>query len=278
MKSIFPQALASVFLDYRSLRGLFCALFLSCALAYTSPAQTPAQTTAPKPPLHIAAAADLQPVFPELARQYETQTGVPLIPSFGSSATLTQQIQNGSPADLFLSADCAHPQQLTDAKLTLEPQPVLYARGILVLWARHDSPAQPLSLASLTSSRTTRIALANDQHAPYGQAATAELRALKLYDQLAPKLVTGENILQTAQFAQTGNADAAFLSLTLADSPLYGQTGSYIPLPALYPPIRQCGVALRRGSNHAAAEAFLHWLVSPPIQHQLPQFGLTPAR
>ena len=90
----------------------------------------------------------------------------------------------------FLSADCSHPQQLADAHLASGP-PTQYATGVLVLWARKDSAAQPLSLGSLTSARVARIAVANDLHAPYGQAATAELRALNLQQALAPKLVTG---------------------------------------------------------------------------------------
>ncbi len=227
--------------------------------------------------LHLAAAADLRPVLPTLLAQYQAKTGVRLVPSFGSSATLTEQIRNGAPDDLFLSADCAHPQQLVDAGLSADPRPILYAQGILVLWARRDSPAQPLSLASLTMPQVTRIAVANDLHAPYGQAATAALHALKLEDKLAGKLVKGEDIAQTAEFALTGNAQAAFISLTLASSAPYAAAGSYIPLPAVYPPIRQCGVVLRRGANVPAGEAFLRWLTSPEMQMQLPGFGLEPA-
>ena len=264
-------------LDYRSPRLLraFASLLCGCAaLATGSVAQAPANSHE----LHIAAAADLQPVLPALATQYQAKTGIQVIPSFGSSATLAEQIQNGSPADLFLSADCAHPQQLADAKLTVDAQPTVYARGVLVVWARRDSPAQPLSLGSLTSSRVTRIAVANDRHAPYGMAATAAIQALKLQDQLAGKLVVGENIAQTAEFALTGNAQAAFISLTLASSPKYREAGSFIRLPVAYPPIHQCGVALRAGSDHEAAEAFLHWLTSDAIQTELPKFGLDPAR
>ena len=227
--------------------------------------------------LHVAAAADLQPVLPILAGQFEAKTGIRIVPSFGSSATLTQQLENGSPADLFLSADCLHPQQLTDSKLTTG-QPTLYARGVLVLWARHDSVAQPLSIDSLTSSRVRRIAVANDLHAPYGQAATAAIRSLHLQSQIASKLVIGENVMQTAQFAETGNAEAAFISLTIASSPHFVQTGTFVRVPAGYPPIRQCAVALAHGPNHAAADQFLRWIASAPIQSELPQYGLDPAR
>ncbi len=217
-------------------------------------------------------------MLPALAAAFEQQTRIHVTSTFGSSATLTQQISNGAPVDLFLSADCSHPQQLADAHLTATPRPTPYATGVLVLWARKDSPAQPLSLGSLTSPRVSRIAVANDRHAPYGQAATAELQALKLLPELRPKLVVGENILQTAQFADTGNAQAALISLTIASSPHFRETGSFLPLPPNYPPIRQCGIVLNGARNATAATAFLHWLTSPGTQSRLPQLGLHPAQ
>ncbi len=273
MKSILLSLAPCVPLAYRkAFRLSLCGYLLALPLLHA-----PARAQAPRE-LHIVAAADLQPVLPTLANEFEGKTGVRITASFGSSATLTQQIQNGAPADLFLSADCAHPQQLADAHLTANPQPVLYATGVLVLWARKDSPAQPLSLSALTGSKVTRIAVANDLHAPYGQAATAELRALKLEQILAPKLVRGENILQTAQFADTGNAQAAFISLTIASSPHFRETGSFIQLPRKYPPIRQCGVALHKAKNLEAAQQFLGWLTGPEIQGRLPQFGLEAAK
>lgn len=233
---------------------------------------------APSGELHVAAAADLQPVLPALAAAFQQQSGIHLTSTFGSSATLTQQITNGAPADVFLSADCSHPQQLVDAHLAADPHPLQYATGVLVLWARKDSPAQPLSLASLTSPKVSRIAVANDRHAPYGQAAIAELKALHLLPALNPKLVVGENIMQTAQFADTGNAQAALISLTIASSPHFHDTGTFISLPRNYPPIRQCGITLRDASARSAGQRFLQWLTSPSTQKRLPELGLNPAR
>jgi molybdate transport system substrate-binding protein len=225
--------------------------------------------------LHVAAAADLQPVLPTLAAQYEHQTGVKIIASFGSSATLAQQITNGDPQDVFLSADTAQPQKLVTANLAMGL--VTYARGVLVLWARTDSPAQPIAIASLVSDKVSRIAVANDLHAPYGLAATSALKALSLYDRVKSKLVVGENIGQTAQFALTGNAQAALISLTIASSKPYREAGSFIPIPKVYPEIRQSGVVLTASKNQVAAKAFLQWLTSAPIQKSLTTFGLDPA-
>ncbi|MGI4826827.1 MAG: molybdate ABC transporter substrate-binding protein [Janthinobacterium lividum] len=257
---------------------LLTPIFAPILVPVLVPSRAAAQSTPSPRDLHIAAAADLQPVLPTLALDYEKQTGVHIVPSFGSSATLTQQLQNGAPQDLFLSADCVHPQQLADGRLTADPQPTLYARGVLVLWARKDSPAQPLSLTSLSSPRVAHVAVANDLHAPYGQAATAAIHALHLQNSLAGKLVTGENIMQTAQFAQTGNAQAAFISLTIASSPQFRDTGTFIRLPLVYPEIRQCGVALAHAPHVTEAQAFLRWLTSAAVQNRLSSFGLDPAR
>lgn len=232
--------------------------------------------------LHIAAAADLQPVLPALAAAYEHTTGVTVALSFGSSATLAQQLLNGDPQDVFLSADLVHPQQLIAAHIATgmdaTQAPTRYARGVLVLWARKDSPAQPLTLDSLTSPRVTRIAVANGLHAPYGLAATAALASLHLSDKVAPRLVVAENVAQTAQFAESGNAQAALISLTLASSPHLRELGTFVRLPpGSYPEIRQGAVILTASKNHAAAQDFLRWLTSPAIQQTLPGFGLDPA-
>src|SRR6202044_3488667 len=121
--------------------------------------------------LHVAAAADLQPVMPVLAQAYEHATGVKLVVSFGSSATLAEQILNGAPMDIFLGADFVYPEKVVAAGLADATSPTPYARGTLVLWARKDSPLQPISMEKLTDPRVKTIAIANEAHAPYGRAA-----------------------------------------------------------------------------------------------------------
>ena len=228
--------------------------------------------------LHIAAASDLQPVLPTLAAQYEQATGVKIIPSFGSSATLAQQITNGDPQDLFLSADYVHPEQLVAAELTTAHAPTPYARGVLVLWARKDSPAQPLTLNVLSSPKVQKIAVANSQHAPYGFAAEKALASLRLTNTVSAKLVVAENIAQTAQFAESGNAQVGIISLTLASSPHFRELGTFVRFPPhSYPPIRQCAVILKSSKNQQEAQKFLDWLTSSKIQESLTKFGLDPA-
>jgi molybdate transport system substrate-binding protein len=228
--------------------------------------------------LRVAAASDLTPIMPALAAAYAQATGIKLVASFGSSATLAQQIENGLPVDVFLSADKAHPQQLVAAGRAIGPAPVPYASGVLVLWARKDSPAQPLNLASLLKPAVQRIAIANPLHAPYGVAAMQALDALHLTEALKPKLVVGENIAQTAQFAQSGAAQAALISKTIASSPQFLREGSFVTLPGVYAPIVQCAVVVKGARHEADAIAFLQWLTSDKVQATLPSLGLEPAR
>jgi len=231
------------------------------------------------PQLQVACAADLQPVMPTLAAAYEHATGVHLVTAFGSSATLAQQLANGAPQGVFLSADTVHPQQLIDNGIALGPKPTPYARGVLVLWARNDSPLQPISLDTLKNPLLTRLAIANPAHAPYGLAAQQALQHLGLNAQLRPKLAIAENIAQTAQFAESGNAQAGLISLTIASSEHFRSIGSFIRIPTdVYPPIQQAGVILKASHQQKLAQDFLNWLTSPAIQQQLKSFGLDPAK
>jgi molybdate transport system substrate-binding protein len=234
-------------------------------------------------PLRIAAAADLEPVLPPILEQFQQATGIHAEATYQASAMLTTQIQNGAPFDLFLSADLGYPKRLIDAGLadaagTADSStPVTYAKGTLVLWARKDSALPAPSLDLLRSPDLKRLAVANPERAPYGRAAVAALTGLKLYDALKPRLVTAENIAQTAQFVDSGNADAGLISLTSALTPRLAASGTYFVIPRnLYPPIEQGAVIVSKTTQRDQAHKLLDYLLSPPIQAQLAKSGLTP--
>ena len=227
--------------------------------------------------LHVAAAADLTPVMPALAAAYEKETGTKLEVSFGSSSVLATQIINGAPMDVFMGADFTFPEKVIAANLAEEKLPVPYAKGTLVLWSRRNLAA-PLSMELMSDPRVTKIAIADQFHAPYGRAAYEELTALKLYDKLKPKLVVGENIGQTAEFVESGNAQMGLISLTLAMSDKLKADGQFVRLPAMYAEIQQCAVVIKASKNLDEAKAFLDWLRGPRVQAALGQFGLEPVR
>jgi molybdate transport system substrate-binding protein len=224
--------------------------------------------------LRVAAAADLQPVLPALIEQFEKESHKKVEASYASSATLATQILSGGPFGLFLSADLSFPQKVIGAGLADSGEPIPYARGTLVLWARNDSPAQPLSVDSLRSPSLRTVAVANAEHAPYGRAAKAAIEKLGLTDALKGKLVVAENIAQTAQYADSGNADAGLISLTSALTPRLSSDGKYIEMPeGSYPPILQ-GAVVIKGSAAGEAHQFLDFLLSSPIRKQLTERGL----
>jgi molybdate transport system substrate-binding protein len=226
---------------------------------------------------HVLAAADLQPVLPALAEAFEHASGIKLVMSFGSSATLATQILNGDPADLFLAADASFPEKIVAASLADTAEPIPYARGTLVLWARKDSRLQPLTQNTLRDGKFVSLAIANPDHAPYGRAAVAALTDMKLYDAVKPKIVQAENIAQTAQFVESGNAQLGLISLTSASTLHMMEIGAFVRVPReAYPEIRQCAVVMKKAQHRDDAHAFLDWLRSPAIQQSLPRYGLDP--
>jgi molybdate transport system substrate-binding protein len=229
--------------------------------------------------LRVAAAADLQPVMPVLAQAYEHATGVKLVVSFGSSATLAMQIIEGAPIDIFLGADFVNPEKIVAAGLADGTAPTAYAKGTLVLWTRKDSGLLPLSMERLTDPRVKTIAIANELHAPYGRAAADALRKMKLYDKVSPHFVVGENIAQTAQFVESGNAQLGLISLTTANTAHFREIGTYVLVPtSQYPEIRQCAIVMKNSDRKAEAHAFLDWLLSPAVQDNWPKLGLAAVR
>ncbi len=234
--------------------------------------------------LRVAAAADLQPVLPPIFAEFQRSTGIAAEATYRASATLTTQIENGAPFDVFFSANMDYPQRLIADGLAegvgegKASVPILYARGTLVLWTRKDTNLPPPSLELLRDPALKTLAIANPQRAPYGKAAVAALQKFGLYDSLKPRLVTAENIAQAAQFVDSGNADAGLISMTAAMTPRLASAGSYFVIPRdLYPPIEQGAVILSKSSQRAAAKKLLDYLMSPPVQEELRTRGLTPA-
>ena len=116
-----------------------------------------------------------------------------------------------------------------------------------------------------------KIAIANPASAPYGGAAIETLKSLKLFDDLSPRLVQGASIAQTFQFAQTGNAELAFVALSQV---ITRSDGSRWLVPAsLHKPILQDAVLLKTGAQKEAARAFLAFLRGPQARAIIERHG-----
>ena len=256
----------------RQRRFVFClpfALGLTSALK-AARAQPAAKTTV----LTIAAASDLRFALDELLQTFRAaRPGVQVDVVYGSSGKLSTQVRNGAPFDIFFSADRAYAQELEAAGFTAGA-PRLYAIGRLVAWSA-DATLGRLSLDDLVRHPgVKRFAIANPEHAPYGQRAVEALRTRGLYEAVAPKLVLGDNINQAAQFVQTGAAQAGIVAYSLVLSKSLAGQGAWTLLPqAWHTPLEQAFVVTKRAATLPLAADFVRHLDLPASQALLQRYG-----
>ncbi len=227
----------------------------------------------------VAAAASVRAPLDEIAAAFRSANpGADVRVSYGASGSLVAQIVNGAPFDLFFSADESYPRRLVEAKVA--DGVTRYATGRLVLWIALDRPLSPdAGLQVLRDPRLKRIAIANPAHAPYGRAAEESLRAAGLLREVEPRLVRGEDVAQAAQFAESGNADAALIALSIAISPRLARAGRYALVPAsLHAPLDHAAVITQHGRGNAAAAAFLRFALGPEGRAILERWGLEAPR
>lgn len=212
--------------------------------------------------LIVAAASDLAPLTSALQR------GFPNVRfTLASSGSLAQQIENGAPFDVFLSANDQYVKQLAASGKIDASTVVIYATGRIALWSQSGAAH---TLDDLKNPQMKHIAIANPEHAPYGTAAKAALEKSGVWSAIEAKIVYGENVRQALQFAESGNADAVITSWTL----LLGR-GTLVPT-NLYPPIRQSGGVVKSSANAAAAGRFLKFLTGAQGRRILEGGGLFP--
>jgi len=225
--------------------------------------------------LLVAAAADLNQVLPVVAERFQRDSNIQVKLSFGSSGNFFAQIQNGAPFDVFFSADVDFPKRLEAAGLAETGSLYEYAVGKIVLWVPNDSHLNVnQGVSILVEPNVRKIAIANPVHAPYVKAAMASLQHDHLYEQVKDKLVLGDNISQTFELVQTGNADVGIVALSLAMAPKAKDTGRFFVIPTtLYPPIRQGVIVLRSSEHKDVANAFIAYLKRPETITLLKQYG-----
>jgi molybdate transport system substrate-binding protein len=252
--------------------------FIAVTLAVTAcgpaaPSSVAPGTSAPREgELIVFAASDLQFALAEVSNAFAVAGHPKPTLSFGSTGTLSQQIENGAPADVFFAADETYVIGLEEKGLLLTGTRQLYAIGRIVLVERAGLPPVT-ALADLARSEVGRIAIANPDHAPYGRAARDAMMRVGLWSALQPRLVLGENVSQTFQFVRTGNADAGVVALSLA----VGTPGTrYTVIDAsLHEPIAQAAGVLARTRQSPAAREFLAFVNGPTGRPIMRKYGFT---
>ena len=161
---------------------------------------------------NVAVAANFTEAAEEIAQAFKEKTGHEAILSFGSTGQFYTQITQDAPFEVFLAADDERPKKAVDEGFAVPGSQFTYAIGKLVLWSKDPDLVQ--GEATLKNGDFTKLAIANPVTAPYGAAAVQTMKALGVYDQLEPKIVQGNNISQTFQFVETGNAELGFIALS----------------------------------------------------------------
>ena len=167
----------------------------------------------------MAAASDLQGVLPNLAERFTAATGITITPVVGASGQLAEQIRQGAPFDVFLSANIAYVRKLASEGHITADSVRVYAQGRLVLVVNRQSNVTVKALADLTGPEVKHIAIANPDVAPYGLAARQTLEKSGLWDSLKPKVVQAETVRQAMQFVQSGNAEVGLVAHSVAEDP-----------------------------------------------------------
>jgi molybdate transport system substrate-binding protein len=220
--------------------------------------------------VRIAAASDLTKAFTELAKEFETRTGIDAKLTFGSSGLLSTQIVEGAPFFLFAAANKDFVTKVVAAGKCDGTTAKLYARGRIVVWTGKDV-IPPVKLGDLADPRFKRIAIANPEHAPYGMAAKQALQKVGLWSTLESRLVYAENISATMQYARNGDAEASIVALSLA---VVSDGGAYLPIdPNLHEPLDQQLVVCGNGPEADAARQFADFVASREGREVMTRYG-----
>jgi molybdate transport system substrate-binding protein len=257
-----------------------CVLAGLAALAWFWPAGWPRGTQPVSNEVRVAAAADLKFALDDVIAAFrERHPDITVQVRPGATGNLFAMLANRGPFDLFLAADIEYPRKLIEQGLADHNREFHYGVGHLVVWLPKSSPleVEKTGIKTLLDPRVRKIAIANEQHAPYGRAAVAALKSLGVYEQVEHKLVRGENVAQAAQFVQSGSADIGVIPLSLALAPVMRDQGRYQEVPRdAYPRLLQGGVILSWAQDRQAAERFRDFLLGPEGQAILKRYGFAP--
>jgi len=240
-------------------------LLISIGLSFT-------QITADE--IKVAVASNFYPAMKEIALQYELKQSQSsenhkIILISGSSGKHYAQIINGAPFDIFFSADKVRPILLEKKGISESGSRFTYALGRLVLWSPLDGFVEKEE--QLYNNELRFLAIANPKIAPYGVAAREALISINLWEDLQSKLVRGENIAQTFQFVNSGNAKLGFISYSQLMNPNYPVVGSFWEVPqSMYKPIEQQAVLLKKSS---LAKDFLSFIESDESLNIISKYG-----
>jgi molybdate transport system substrate-binding protein len=218
----------------------------------------------------IAAAANLTEVAQTIGLEFEKQTKIHPVFSFGSTAQLATQIENSAPFDVFLSADAEHVDKLDHEGLLAPGSSAAYAVGVLALWIPPGSKAHVAKVDDLKANDVRVIAVANPKLAPYGAAAVETLQHAGIWDRVKPKIVYAQDISMAKQYGTSKNADAVFTAYSL----VLKEAGQVIQVDeGLHQPIVQKLGVVARSQHLESAQLFTKFVLNGGGRAVLARYG-----
>jgi molybdate transport system substrate-binding protein len=228
--------------------------------------------------LNISAAASLTDALQEINDLYMQNNGnVKILENFASSGTLLQQIQQGAPADIFISAASSQMNTLQEGGLIIDSTRQNILNNKVVLVAPVNSTLDIVSFNDLVKDDVKKIAIGDPQFVPAGTYGKQAMELLGIYEQVGAKLILGSDVRQVLGYVESGNVDAGIVYSTdaaitekvkiVADAP--AEINSKIVYPA---------AVIKSSKNTAEAEAYLNFLLSDDAVTILEKYGFSPIK
>ncbi len=224
----------------------------------------------------VSAAASLTESFNTLKTSFEqSHPGIRVVTNYGASGSLLQQLINGAPVDVFVSADQETMDKAEAGKVVDPASRVAFAENAMVLIA--PSGLQSISsLADLAGPNVTRIAIGSPETVPAGRYARDALKSAGLWDSIQEKLIPGNNVKQVLTYVQRGETDAGLVFAT--DAKAAGDSVRTVAELSGHAPARYYAAVTASTTHKEAAAAFVAFLVSEQGQAVLAGFHFKPVR
>ncbi len=225
--------------------------------------------------LNISAAASLQEAMTELETKFkEIEPNVKLEVNLGASGALQQQIEEGAPCDVFISAGEKQMTALSDKDLLLADTNKTLLTNDLVLVAAKGTKVKDLD--ALSTADISKIAIGDPESVPAGKYAKEVLENTKLYDKVEDKLVLAKDVKEVLAWVQQGNAEVGFVYLSDAQG-ADGVEVAYTTEADSHSPINYPIAVLKSSEKQDKAKAFEDFLLSADGQTILEKYGFKKA-
>lgn len=251
---------------------LATAWLTGCAGTKTDKPATPPE---PAVELNVSAAVSMKDALEEIQKSFEAKhSNVKIIYNLGSSGSLQKQIEQGAPADIFISAAPKQMNELADKNLVNKDTRKNLVENKLVVVIPKDSTAVITKYEDLANDAVHKISVGETATVPAGQYAQEVLKKLAIWDKVQDKLILGKDVRTVLTYVETGNVDAGIVYKTDAAVSNKVKVAATAP-EGSHKPIVYPAAILSGTKQQKTAEEFLAYLSTPESKAILEKYGFT---